>query len=173
VPLLRPKQPAIYATVADWWSNTGGVTYIAHAVTNAGVFALGPITEGTGGTPTNHPDQAFWRTANSATWPPAASVLRIEIDCSLMPCNGQGGCLYAVPDRIKSIAGGKYKDTPLRIFSHRNEAVGATQMQNKRVIRCKATDAKTTLDQAYNAHENWFWVSTNDPRVDGREYHMF
>jgi len=172
MPLLRPKHPLIYGTVWGWWTNLGGVSYIAHAVTKANVVRLGAVQEGTGGKPTNHPDQVFWRRAVNNP-PAAATVLRIEIDCSLMPCDtGDDCCLYKVPQLIVGVGPG-YDNMPLRIFSHRNEGMGPNELQNKRMFSCKSSDDKNALRAAYNQHQNWFWASLTDRRIGNSAYHLF
>ena len=173
MPLLRPALPLINNVMSDWWQNHAGVSFIAHAVTATSVVPLGPEAQsGNGGTPPNHPDQVFWKRL-SANRPAAAAVLRIEVDCTLMPCDGKKGngcCLYVVPQKI--VAAG-YPNKPVRFFSHRDEQMGATPLQNKRMFHCNSSDKHDALDAAYNTHENWFWSSMADPRVNNGAYHLF
>lgn len=160
----RTKNPTIYAAVNDFWNNAGGVNYIAHAVlSNGTVVNLGPETQGTGGTAINHPDQIYWRDnarrfAGIIGGFGAATVARIEIDCSLMPCDGLGGCTTSVP-LLMTAAG--FANTPIHVFSHRDENMGrhAATPSSKRVIVSNTSDGADRQRAAYNAHDGWGWVS--------------
>jgi hypothetical protein len=169
MPLLRPKQVTIYPLVHDWWNNAGGVDYVAHAVTATGVTRMGDVQSGEGGTPTNHPDQVFWRGANRTAWPARATVVRIEIDCSLKPCSdAQNCCLLVVPRWLNDNG---YANTRLRIFSHRYE--GGDAMKNKRVFNCNTGGSEMALRAAFAADDNWFWCDSSDPRINNQAYHGF
>ena len=74
---------------------------------------------------------------------------------------------------VELLASAGYENVPLRIFSHRDENLGDSPMQNKRMFSCRSNDAKPALDAAFNAHENWFWVSLTDPRAASRNYESF
>ena len=169
--MVRPKQALLYQTVGNWWQNQqgGGVHYVAHAVTAGNVVALGPVrAEIGGGTPANHPDQQFWAHANQVHWPPAANVLRVEIDCSLMPCvKDQGACLFTVPNWLRN---NYLANTPLRVFSHRNEGMGVNAGQNKRVILCNTGDANAALQAAFNAHQSRSGDQQTAVRNDGGQH---
>ena len=169
----RPKHPTIYPTVQDWYTNTGGVRYVAHAIT-AGTPPVArqlrtPQTGGApGASPASHPDQVYWSTSqyldaaiqNTITQAGGvAAILRIEIDCSLMPCSTQNtSCLYQVPRLINRYG---FTNVPLRIYSHRDEAMGGGNASSKRVIICRSGDNNTALLAAYNANTDWSWAPWN------------
>jgi hypothetical protein len=166
--LIRPKHPVVYTAVSDWWRNTGGVRYIAHVVTQTQVIAFGPENTGTsGGSPSNHPDQQFWQQNRAGAAFTAANKVRVEIDCSLMPCNtADTSCLYKVPQFLTQLG---LTNVVMLVFSHRDENVGDAKMEkggmrdNKRVFRCNSADTdKTALQAAYSSHEPWTWSSYTD-----------
>ncbi len=169
----RPKLPTIYNAVSGYDAG-GSVTYIAHLVTRAGdAYHLGAETTGDGGSPADHPDQQYWLAnrarIKTALTNAAGSISRIEIDCTLMPCDGQyGGCLFQVPLAIKAhltalkteVGRGRFAlldavildKIPLRIFSHRREN------RASQVIFCLVGDGRQALIDAYAASEEWLWV---------------
>lgn len=153
MPLARPKIAAIYNQVNGWWNNAGAIQYIAHAIT-AGPNAanLGAaIAVAAGGGPNQHPDQQYWQNAPAVI----PGILRIEIDCTLMPCDGQfNGCLYRVPYLLRQAG---FANIPLRIFSHRDENMGGNG-SSKRVIYCNSSDNNATLTDAMARHDDWGWV---------------
>lgn len=158
----RPKLATIYNLVNEWWRNAGGVDFVAHAITAgpaAHLLAAVTHTDGNaGGQPYNHPDQAFWRqngianAINNAGG--AGAILRVEVDCSLMPCSaGNHCCLYLVPHAIQQILPGK----AIRMYSHRLE-IAQAGVHSKRLIRCNANDTRHVLDQAGINTEGWSWA---------------
>ncbi len=165
--LRRPKIAAIYGVADDWWQNVGAINYIAHAITAAGTaHPLGnaiAIAAGGGGA-ANHPDQVYWRNQNNAQIAAGvlaagggAAVVRIEIDCTLMPCaNNQNACVYRVPALINGKPGLAGK--PLRIFSHRNEGGPGQVGSSNRVFDCVAGAGNAALLAAFNANRGWGWV---------------
>src|SRR5262249_58587924 len=108
----RPKVPAIYDLVWDWYENDGGVKYVAHAITIAPVVRKlhDELTGDDGGSPQNHPDHRYWdvrylTAINNAITAAGgvAAIRRIEIDCSLMPCTRKPfGCIFRVPHLLRS-----------------------------------------------------------------------
>src|SRR4051794_25620894 len=92
----------IHTLVQDWY-NAAEVWYVAHAFLNNGaIVCLRPaISSGASNSPASHPDQSYWRTLvtnkpaqavtaiTNAVGPIRNSITRIDIDCKLMPCNGQ------------------------------------------------------------------------------------
>jgi len=173
MPMLpRAKNAVIYPVVNEWWKNDGGVHYVAHAITAAGVaHALGEVVTGgqPGASTSSHPDQVYWSrntkiTAGIQASGGAAAIVRIEIDCSLTPCsNSQTSCVYRVPELIRGFAG--LQDKPLLIYSHRDEGMapkprpGQPQESTKRVIQCRSSDDRVKLLAAYNNHSGWSWAS--------------
>ncbi len=186
----RPMLPTIYGNVSDF-NEGGSVKYMAHLVTqglgqNCRAYALGTETTGSGGTPSNHPDQVYWegkmnrlRNAiqNSAS-NNAPSISRIEIDCTLLPCDGQyDGCLYRVPalirgllnslkaltgqERFALIANTDPGKIPLRIFSHRPEN------EPPKVIFCTIGDSNQQLQTAYANRDSWIWVEYRNNEYQG------
>jgi hypothetical protein len=166
----RPKIAAIYNVVSNWHHHGGGVNYVAHAIT-AGPTAhrLRAVQNvgGLGGTPSNHPDQLYWATTPGGLTIAAitnainaagglGAIVRIEIDCTLMPCNVAANCcLLRVPALIQNYGFGA---VPLRIFSHRDEGVGGGGESSKRMIQTTATAAAGALNAAYNANTDWAWT---------------
>ncbi|MDX1692540.1 MAG: hypothetical protein R3208_02170 [Ketobacteraceae bacterium] len=165
--LRRPKSPAIYDIVGDWWDNSHGVPYIAHAIFTEGApLTLGPVTQGTGNQnlATNHPDQSFWKDNKNGIrdkldreFRQGRLLRRIEVDCALMPCVQQGGCVYRVPALIRSCHD-KLADVELRIFSHRDENMGGGNGNDssKRYYIARTSDGNDLTN--YNAHDGWGWV---------------
>lgn len=168
MPLQRPMLASIYNLVSTWHVNEGGVNYVAHLITRSDPFAfrLGEplLGEKPGSSPPNHPDQVFWGRNNQTSIKKALAqagqlraVERIEIDCSLLPCdtNRNFSCLYRVPRLI--LAWG-FTNVPLRIFSHRNEGLGGLNASAGRVIECNTEDGQLALRNAYGANRDWSWV---------------
>jgi hypothetical protein len=171
----QPKLPTIFDAVSDF--NGAGVKYIAHLIDQNGkAYPLGPETTGQGNQnqTANHPDQSFWggnqNTIKKALEKAQGSISRIEIDCTLLPCDAQyTGCLYRVPLLIKdhfqalrNMKGFSLVNNvdpakiPLRIFSHRREN------QPIRVIFCLSGDSRADLTTAYANRDEWFWVDFKD-----------
>src|SRR5262249_31939218 len=122
---------------------------------------------GLGGAPPNHPDQLFWITPNGVLIPGITNVInarggvqqiqRIEIDCTLMPCNvGLNSCLVRVPQLIQNYG---FNGIPLRIFSHRDEGMGGAGQSSKRMIMTTSNANAGALQAAYNAHTDWSWAA--------------
>lgn len=165
--LARTKDTVLYPAVFDFYKNDGKVHYVAHAImSNGKAVALGDeVDTSTGGSTKNHPDQKFW---NETTVPTLAklrekcgdrnaTITRIEIDCTLMPCDGEwDGCTFVVPALVNRV----YPSTPLRIFSHRDESVarpGSTS--TKRYFECRSNDGNEALKRALKDHGGWGWTS--------------
>jgi hypothetical protein len=167
--LARPKIATIYNAVQNWYQHGGGVNYIAHAIiAGPQAIQLRPATNaaGIGGSPGNHPDQLYWATpggiliaaiTNSiAAAGGVAAILRIEIDCTLMPCNvALNSCLNRVPLLIQAYG---FAGIPLRIFSHRDEGVAGAGESSKRVIQTNSAAAVPALATAYAANADWSWI---------------
>ncbi|WP_310622038.1 hypothetical protein [Flexibacterium corallicola] len=165
--LFRPKINEVYETTAQWWGNQGQIQFIAHAITADGATRLAPIKAvGAGGGAGNHPDQLYWRD-NSAQITAAiarlgARIIRIEIDCTLMPCTrGQNCCLYVVPQLVNQVR----PNTTIRFFSHRDENMARGNENSKRYFDCQSNDGHAALERAYNANRDWCWAP-----YDGRHY---
>jgi hypothetical protein len=164
----RPKQEPVYATTANFYDE-GNVRYVAHAITANSAIPLGKVVQNErkeSVTELDHPDRLFW----SGTHPyslndlikankirSAADLLRIEIDCTLMPCDAEwSGCLFKVPNEIKAYG---YPGTlELRIFSHRSEGLAAKTGSTKRYITCKVDASREDLKKAYANNEDWSWA---------------
>jgi len=167
--LKRTKRMDIYNTVGGFYG--GGVEYAAHAILNDGTaILLNPAVAGAGNQnlATNHLDQLYW-TDNAVRirlriGANAGNIKRIEIDCALLPCTGQGGCLDRVPALIRGLYGdGRLDNVALRIFSSRREfadgALPAGDKSDHRYFDTVATHG-TNQTAAYNGHQGWGWVTT-------------
>lgn len=161
--LRRGKHPTIYGTVANWYDNIVGVSYIAHLILTDGTAVpfLNNAVQGNGNQnfPANHPDQQFWTGHQAAIQTVInnnyQNLLRIEIDCSLMPCTGGGSCLMRVPALIQAF--NHINGAAIRIFSHRDENMGGAA-SSKRYVECVSTDGHAACTAAYNLHDGWGWV---------------
>lgn len=158
----RPQIPAIYNTVWDWYNQAGAIHYVAHAILQGPTAnqLAAPLAIGAGnGGPQNHPDQQYWIqniniTHNLQQIVLGGNLIRVEIDCTLMPCNAaQVGCLFRVPHLIG------VNNVPLRIFSHRDERGGAQLYTetSKRYLDCNSSDTNQALQTAYDANNGWRW----------------
>ncbi|HEY4293755.1 hypothetical protein [Luteibacter sp.] len=161
----RPKQADLYGITSDFWQK-GSVRYVAHAITNTGRAILlrkeqNPA-DGNIKLAKNHPDRKYWELG--ITRPGELGLgnnerlARIEIDCSLMPCDGDDdGCVFTVPPGIE--AWGYQKGLELRVFAHRNEGEGDnTDGSARRYFRCKLGDGKAALQDARrNGADGWNW----------------
>lgn len=164
--LVRPKHPDIYPAVDDFWSNNGGVFYIAHVITKTAVFSLGPAMTSAGNSrsASAHPDQTYWARNLPVAAVNAANKVRIEIDCSLLPCDADNrSCLFRVPQFLTENG---FIDIPMLVFSHRDESVGSSKMEkggmrdNKRHFLCRSSARDLpALKTAYAAHKAWTWSS--------------
>lgn len=164
----------IYTLTQDWYQ-TAQVGYVAHAfLNNGGIVCLRPpVWAAASNSPASHPDQSYWRTLVQNQAPRAiqavtnsvnairGTIARIDIDCKLMPCNGQfAGCLYQVPAFMIQYYG--LNAIPLRIFSHADENMGGGGTGNtssKRVISCTTGATNAALGTAYDNHDGWGWVT--------------
>lgn len=161
--LKRPKHPVIYPTVSDWHDNRNGVPYIAHAILqNGNAVALAKVPmHGVGNQnfASNHPDQLFWVAQGTSIWtslqPLINNLICIEIDCALMPCTVQGGCAFRVPSLIRTI-NPLLRNTPLRIYSHRDEHMNPPHTSTKRYYDANTNDGADAMNH-YNAHQDWSW----------------
>ncbi|WP_374086957.1 hypothetical protein [Methylomicrobium lacus] len=161
--LHRPKIAAIYNLTYNWWQNAGAINYVAHAITAApAAFPLAnSIAIAAGGGPNQHPDQQYWQgnmAAAIAAAGGAAAIVRVEVDCTLMPCDGQfNGCLFRVPYLIRQAG---LPNKPLRIFSHRDEGIGGAGT-SKRYFDCNSSDNNAALIAAHAANNGWSWTPWN------------
>jgi hypothetical protein len=168
--LRRRKVAPIYDTANKWHENSGGVSYVAHAILSDGTIkqlANPTQTEKTDGSSTKgHPDQRFWanRKVDEALKPIVNKLARIEVDCSLMPCDGQNGCLTVVPQLIAASLkiAGTDKDVPLRIFSHRSETPGGDKQYFD-----TSTKAGTKVQSQFKDRGSWTWQSPENAKPDG------
>jgi hypothetical protein len=161
----RTKQP-IYAVTADYSKNTGAVEYIAHLIlTNNRVVAIGKAISGSGSGAINHPDQKFWRESaktltvvlGKAT--PAATardIVRVEIDCTLLPCEGPGGCTTSVSALMKAVG---YDGLSVRVFSHRNESAPRTGYLPSRYYDFTVGARNEVLQAARVDTGGWSWAA--------------
>jgi len=172
--IIRSKQASsygtinIHTTVADWWQDVD-VPYVAHAFLNNGVIlrVRDVLRLTANNSAASHPDQQYWRaiTQNGASrvqsvWnivnPVRANIIRIDIDCKLMPCaTANTSCLYQVPAFINNLYG--LNNMPLRIFSHADENMGGGG-SSKRVVLCMSGATSGNLLTAYNNHDGWGWA---------------
>jgi len=161
----RTKQP-IYAVTADYSKNTGAVEYIAHLIlTDHRVIAIGKAFVGSGSGPSNHPDQKFWKESAKALgdvlgkFKPAATVrdiARVEIDCTLLPCEGSGGCTTAVSALMKAAG---YDGLSVRVFSHRNESAPRTGYLPSRYYDFTVGARNEVLQAARVDTGGWSWAA--------------
>ena len=165
----RPKQQTIYGTTQTFYKQ-GDVRYVAHAITANSAIALGKVQQNVrkeNTTEEDHPDRIFWSGNHPSSLADllsaksirnAADLVRIEIDCSLMPCDAEpSGCLFKVPKIIEGL--GYPQGLPVYMFSHRDEDQASDGESTKRVIKCKLGDSADALRKAYAANEDWSWVS--------------
>ena len=161
----RPKQP-IYAVTADYSKNTGAVEYIAHLIlADSRVVAIGNAVAGSGSGASNHPDQKFWKESAKplrdvlAKPTPAATardIVRVEIDCTLLPCEGTGGCTTAVSALMKAIG---YDGLSVRVFSHRNESAPRTGYLPSRYYDFTVGARNEVLQAARVDTGGWSWAT--------------
>jgi hypothetical protein len=162
----------IYATVQGWWG-TAQIPYVAHAfLANGTIIRLRPtLSAGADNRPANHPDQQYWRTLSRnghasavatitnaiAAAGGVANIASIDIDCKLMPCNGDDhGCLYAVPALMRNLYA--LNNVPLRIFSHADENMGGAGSSKRVITTSTAAVGHDAATNAYNLHDGWGWV---------------
>lgn len=161
----RPKQP-IYAVTADYSKNTGAVEYIAHLIlADSRVVAIGKAVAGSGSGASNHPDQKFWKESAKplrdvlAKPTPAATardIVRVEIDCTLLPCEGTGGCTTAVSALMKAIG---YDGLSVRVLSHRNESAPRTGYLPSRYYDFTVGARNEVLQAARVDTGGWSWAT--------------
>ncbi len=169
----HPMGTDVYNTTADWYKNDGTIHYVAYAITErGGAVRIRPAEAGAAGSGSalNHPDQMYWKAVSSDRIKTIVTqhgkILRVEIDCTLMPCAaGPVCCLIQVPRRITAIG---LPGTPLRIFSHRDENLGRRTQpglgvvgsgNSKRYFDCNSSDAEKTLSDKMAGHTGWSWNS--------------
>jgi hypothetical protein len=159
----RTKQP-IYAVTADYSKNTGAIEYIAHLIlTNNRVVAIGKAVDGSGSGATNHPDQKFWRDSAKAltdvlskAGANARDIVRVEIDCTLLPCEGTNGCTTTVPALMKSKG---YDGLSVRVFSHRAESAPRTGVLPSRYYDFTVGARNDALQAARVDTGGWSWAA--------------
>lgn len=161
----RPKQP-IYAVTADFSKNTGAIEYIAHLIlTNNRVVAIGKAIQGSGSGASNHPDQKFWSEsakildvvlAKPTPVATARDIVRVEIDCTLLPCEGTKGCTTAVSTLMDRKG---YKGLSVRVFSHRNESAPRTGYLPARYYDFTVGDRNELLQAARVDTGGWSWAA--------------
>jgi hypothetical protein len=164
--IKRLKVQPIYDTVGGWWENKGGVYYVAHAILANGTIRqlYKPVSTEKGNTSkstSEHPDQKYWthREMDKVLAEVAKDIVRIEIDCSLMPCDGQNGCLTTVPRLVGNLLKNR-EDTKLRIFSHRFE----TPTGNKEYFDTSVKASSHLSD--FKGRGTWTWTSPEKARQD-------
>ncbi|WP_369928765.1 hypothetical protein [Xanthomonas sp. NCPPB 2632] len=160
---LRPKQTSLYGEVADYTRNDGSIHYIAHLILSGGrVAVIGPVAEGSGKGASNHPDQVFWRSPRCvltevlrrASAKPA-DIVRVEIDCTLMPCEGTNGCTTTVPALMRTAG---YDGLSVRVFSHRSEIAPSEGVKPARYYDFTVGARNTVLEAARADTGGWSWA---------------
>jgi hypothetical protein len=158
--LQRARILEIYKLVSDWSGNSGEILYVAHAITANGAFCLGdPPEQDTRKSAKFHPDQRYWDKKVQARIDAAGGVraiVRIEIDCTLTPCTGLGGCFWTVPSLVQKTTG---LSVDLRIFSHRDEGMGKNDNMPKRYFECRSSDTHGDLEPKYERNGGWDWAA--------------
>jgi len=156
--IQRPRTNGIWKVVADF-DKKGAVYYIAHFITDeqptTQATMLGNVESDGGSKPQSHPDQQYWTKYNikirnkfdAATTTP----IRIEIDCSLLPCGVPQGCLFVVPKLVREAG---MPNMPLRIFSHRSETASA----KKYYFDCNSSDSADVLIKKLENPCEWDWT---------------
>jgi hypothetical protein len=156
MPLRRGKHPVIYPAVWDFFQNGGQIQFIAHLILNNGnAIALGAEEANANGGAQNHPDQQFWNQGGIAGIfaANAGNIRRVEVDCTLLPCEGNNSCTRVVPFRINGFRAA----TPIRFFGHRPEGP-ALAMSSKTYFNCTSNQANAGLDAARANIDGWGWV---------------
>lgn len=159
---MRPKQDAIYGEVADYTRNDGSIHYVAHLILSRGrVAAIGTPTEGSGSGASNHPDQVFWRRVARGLGDVLATagatrneIERVEIDCTLLPCEGTNGCTTTVSALMKTAG---YDGLKVRVFSHRPENAPSEGVKPARYYDFIAGARNTALESARADTGGWSW----------------
>jgi hypothetical protein len=162
--IKRPIVAAIQTSTADFADNTGEIQYVAHLLLSRNrAVRIGRAVAGSGKGASNHPDQQFWRSAGGyrdllkANGLQDAEVLRVEIDCTLLPCEGDNGCTRTVPAMMKELG---YGGVNVRVYSHRDER-GADQQQANasphRYFDFIVGDRHDALDRARANDGGWAW----------------
>jgi hypothetical protein len=159
----RPKKP-LHTTVSGY-SAGGSVQYVAHLLLQDGrSLALGGAAEGTSGsTKKDHPDQVFWNDRKTLSLSQALEKLgaekrhvdRVEIDCTLLPCEGTGGCTTTVPALMKDAG---YDGLKVRVFSHRSE-VSRKDVLPARYFDFTVGQRNTDLEAARVNEGGWKWAT--------------
>ena len=155
---MRKKTPHVYASCNDFWQK-GPVRFIAHAVYSLEKFVpLGKEVQADGGSqsPKNHPDQVFWDRVKSI---PTADLVRIDIDCTLMPCDKDlTSCLAVIPNKIYKLTN---RHVTVRFYSHRDEGLGVNSVESKRFFEVETDMSFQELLKCYNDHRYWKWADVN------------
>ena len=156
----------IKSATTGYSENTGSIEYIAHLIlTNNRVIAIGRAVEGSGSGASNHPDQQFWRSAKSPAdvlarvKPKAATasdIVRVEIDCTLLPCEGTNGCTTTVPALMKAAG---YDGLAVRVFSHRSEMAPQKGVLPARYYDLTVGSRNDALQRARVDTGGWSWAS--------------
>lgn len=157
----------IKTATTGYSENTGSIEYIAHLIlTNDRVIAIGKEVDGSGSGASNHPDQKFWRESaktltevlsrakpRAAT---AAEIVRVEIDCTLLPCEGTNGCTTTVPALMKAAG---YAGLAVRVFSHRSEMAPRKGVLPSRYYDFTVGDRNDALQRARVDTGGWSWAT--------------
>lgn len=159
---LRPKQEVIYGEVADYTRNDGAIHYVAHLILSRGrVVAIGRPAESSGKGASNHPDQVFWKNnargladVLSRARATRGEIERVEIDCTLLPCEGTNGCTTTVPALMKTAG---YDGLAVRVFSHRSESAPSDGVLPARYYDFIVGARNTVLESARVDTGGWRW----------------
>ena len=164
LPDITRAHAPLHATVSDYDAG-GSVQYVAHLILQDGrSLALGEETVGTSGrTKEDHPDQVFWNHKKTLSLSAALEKLRaekrqidrVEIDCTLMPCEGTGGCTTTVPARMKAVG---YDGVKVRVFSHRSEIAPKPGVLPARYFDFTVGQRNTELETARGEEGGWAWA---------------
>jgi hypothetical protein len=162
----RPMLKPVYPTVSDYYKNIGQIEYAAHLIlTDDRAVAIGrPVESSASGGATNHPDQKFWRESAKSltdvlarfTTPKATAALiaRVEIDCTLLPCEGTNGCTTTVPALMKNLG---YDGLKVRVFSHRSEMAPRAGVLPARYYDFTVGSRNEVLGSARADTGGWSW----------------
>lgn len=163
--ITRPKNDLIQRATSDFQKNVGEIEYIAHLVLSRNrAFPIGKATQSSGSGASNHPDQVFWNKQAKALKDVLAKaeaidaeILRVEIDCTLMPCEGTNGCTTTVPALMKGLG---YTGLKVRVFSHRDERGAKEQNRGEKPSRYfdfVVGDRTNALEDARGDTGGWAW----------------
>lgn len=161
----RPRQEAVQSETSDFAKNTGAIEYVAHILLSRNrVLKIGKPVESSDSGATNHPDQKFWRGVRTKYKDflaekgiAEAEVLRVEIDCTLMPCEGSNGCTTTVPKLMSDLG---YGGVRVRVYSHRDERGAKQRDANElpgRYFDFTVGDRTGPLEDARGQNGGWSW----------------